>query len=125
MACAAQLKLSYSVHRELNVKTNSDRSWDYTAPVQAPGANQGASDAHASHGNGMHGYGGTHSGGHGGYGGTHSGGHGGGHSGGHARGGHEEPVLVTGTAHACSALCASTGICPLVCGSWLVDGAAA
>ena len=88
----AQLKLSYSVHRELNVKTNTDRSWDYTAPAHAPAH---APDMHASHDNGMHGYGG-----HGGHSGSHGGGHGGGHhggghGGGHARG-HEEPVLVTG-----------------------------
>lgn len=95
MVLGAQLKLSYSVHRELNVKTNSERSWDYTAPVQAPGAatgGPGPADAHASHGNGVHVYGG---GSHGA--GSHGGGHGGG---GHSRGGgHEEPIIVTGTAH--------------------------
>lgn len=32
----AQLKISYSVHRNLNVKANNDRSFDYTlATAQA------------------------------------------------------------------------------------------
>jgi hypothetical protein len=31
-----QLKISYSIHRNLNVKGNNDRSWDYTLQVGAP-----------------------------------------------------------------------------------------
>ena len=34
----AQLKISYSVHQNLNVKANNDRSFDFTLPAgQQPG----------------------------------------------------------------------------------------
>ena len=36
--CPAQLKISYSVHQNLNVKANNDRSFDFTLPAgQQPG----------------------------------------------------------------------------------------
>ena len=36
--CAPQLKISYSVHQNLNVKANNDRSFDFTLPTgQQPG----------------------------------------------------------------------------------------
>ena len=35
---ALQLKLAYSRHRDLNVKSNNDRSMDYTIPVGGPPA---------------------------------------------------------------------------------------
>ena len=36
--CALQLKISYSVHQNLNVKANNDRSFDFTLPAgQQPG----------------------------------------------------------------------------------------
>ena len=31
--CALQLKISYSVHQNLNVKANNDRSFDFTLPA--------------------------------------------------------------------------------------------
>lgn len=35
LAVLLQLKISFSVHRDLNVKGNNDKSMDYTLPQQA------------------------------------------------------------------------------------------
>jgi hypothetical protein len=48
------LKISYSVHRDLNVRANNERSWDYTAGAgagptpAAPAANGAAGDAYSA-----------------------------------------------------------------------------
>lgn len=40
---AVQIKLSFSVHRNLNVRVNNDRGWDYTgANTQQPDVANGA-----------------------------------------------------------------------------------
>ncbi len=36
-----QLKIAYSVHRDLNVKANNDKSWDYGGGGAVPGAAAG------------------------------------------------------------------------------------
>ena len=36
-----QLKIAYSVHRDLNVKANNDKSWDYGGGGATPGAAAG------------------------------------------------------------------------------------
>ena len=39
-----QLKIAYSVHRDLNVKANNDKSWDYGGATPGAAAGPGATD---------------------------------------------------------------------------------
>ena len=52
-----QLKIAYSVHRDLNVKANNDKSWDYT------GGSSGGGTSGAAAGPSANGYGGSAAGG--------------------------------------------------------------
>ncbi len=57
----SQLKMTYSLHRELNVRTNDERNYDYSmaarAAAAAPGAAAAAADAAAGNGaNGSNGH---------------------------------------------------------------------